>query len=104
MANNTADINKREKREAKRDGAQLVKNSGRGFQKGDAKTDRFLIDYKFNEKSFSLTLKNWIKLQQQAWKEGQRLPIISVVFDERTKLAIVPWEIIEETGILDGRD
>ena len=35
-----------ENQEAKRDKAKPVKNSGRGFRKGDATFHRFLLDYK----------------------------------------------------------
>ena len=42
-----------EKEEIKKDGAQGVKNSGRGMMKGDAKLGKFLVDYKHNGKTFT---------------------------------------------------
>jgi hypothetical protein len=83
--------NKLEKNEAKKDNVSLVKNSGRGFEKGDAKIDQFLIDYKFNAKSFQLSLVNWKKLTRDAWNEDHRSPIISIKFEDGTKLAILDW-------------
>lgn len=97
-----SDINKKERREAKRDGIKPVKNSGRGYQKGDALSRDFLVDYKFNAASFQLTINNWIKLQKQAWQEGQRLPAICIKFANDTKIAIIPWEIFKEA--LDGTE
>ena len=45
-----------ERGEAKRDGAKLQKNSGRGqYQKGDATWRSFVVDYKEYEKSISIT-------------------------------------------------
>jgi hypothetical protein len=98
------DYNKMERNEAKRDNVKLVKNSGRGYMKGDARTERFLIDYKFNATSFALSLKNWTKLQKDAWKEGQRFPMICVKFANDQKVGIVPWEILKEAGLLDDNE
>ena len=47
-----------EKEEIKKDKAKGVKNSGRGFKKGDAVLNKFLVDYKHNEKTFTLTHEN----------------------------------------------
>lgn len=90
------DINKLEKKEARRDGATLVPNSGRGYSKGDAKLKDFLIDYKFNSKSFSLTQDNWEKLRKQAWGENHREPLISVVFTDGPKVDIIDHDMLME--------
>lgn len=95
------EYNKMERKEAKKDGINPVRNSGRGVVKGDALSPRFLVDYKFNATSFQLRLQNWIKLQRDAWKEGQRLPIICIKFEDETKVGIIPWEVLKEIG-LDG--
>lgn len=100
----TNEYNRREAKEAKRDNFKLVKNSGRGHIKGDAKAEEFLVDYKFNKSSFTLSVKSWIKLTKDAWKEGQRQPIICIVFDGDRKVGIVPWDILKEKGIVDGND
>ena len=42
-----------EQEEIKRDKAKAVKNSGRGLRKGDASLNKFLLDYKHNEKTFN---------------------------------------------------
>lgn len=89
--------NAEEFREAKRDGAKLVKNSGRGFHKGDALIgDEFMVDYKHNAKSFSLTNKNWKKLVLDAWGEDRRSPIIKVIFEDDTKIGIIDWAWLQE--------
>lgn len=84
---------KRESKEAKKDGASLVANSGRGKDKGDAKLPGYLLDYKHNEKTFTITSENWAKHRRDAWKDNYREPIISVVFGDGTKLAIIDWNI-----------
>jgi len=88
--------NRLEEREAKKDGFELVRNSGRGREKGDAKNDNFLVDYKFNKKSFQLTNTAWKKLLKDAWKSCQRNPLIIVKFEDGAKVAIVEWETLKE--------
>lgn len=87
-----------EKEEIKKDKAKGVKNSGRGIKKGDAILNKFLVDYKHNEKSFTLTLKSWIKMRKDAFNSNYRYPCISVVMGENseTKVAIVDWEVFRE--------
>ena len=91
--------NQMEIKEAKRDGVTPVRNSGRGKAKGDARDDEFLIDYKFNAKSFTLTSENWKKLTRQAWKESQRSPLIIVCFEDGTKLGIIDYQYIQENSL-----
>lgn len=100
----TNEYNRMEAKEAKKDGFRTVRNSGRGTMKGDAKSTSFLIDYKFNAKSFTLSLKNWMTLKRQAWNEGQRNPLIVVKFEDGTKVGIVQWDILVENGVIDGID
>jgi hypothetical protein len=87
-----------EKEEIKKDKAKGVKNSGRGFKKGDAMLNKFLVDYKHNEKTFTLTHENWLNLRLDAWRSNYRYPCISVVFgkDSETKLAIIDWQVFKE--------
>lgn len=94
------DYNKQEKVEAKRDGAVLVKNSGRGDEKGDAKLDvgdwRFLVDYKHYDNTFSVSKTAWKKLKLDAWNSKHRSPLIKLVYnDTNTELAIIEWEIFK---------
>jgi hypothetical protein len=85
-----------ERRQAKRDGAKPVKNSGRGHEKGDAKLPGFLMDYKFNDKSFQLTADNWVKFSNQAWKQDRREPIICVNFGDGSRIAIIDWSVFRQ--------
>lgn len=91
-------MKRNEKEEAKRDGAKQVKNSGRGFRKGDAVMNKFVIDYKHNGKSFSLTREGWIKLRKDAWKSTYKHPCLSVVLgpDSDVKVAIIEWDVFKE--------
>ena len=87
-----------EKEEIKWDGAKGVKNSGRGMAKGDAKLGSFLIDYKLNEKTFTLTRAAWRKMRKDAWNSQYRHPGISVVLgeDSDVKVAIIEWTFFRE--------
>lgn len=81
-----------EKREARMDGATLVPNSGRGFRKGDAVLDDWLIDYKHNNVTFSITVKNWRKHKKDAWNDGRKEPVYKVVLEDDVKVAVIDWE------------
>jgi len=87
-----------EKEEAKRDSAAQVKNSGRGFRKGDATMNQFVIDYKHNGSTFTLTREAWIKMRKDSWRSNYKYPCISVVFGENsdTKVAIIDWEVFKD--------
>jgi len=90
-----------EKSEARRDGARLQKNSGRGkFQKGDAKTDHLLIDYKEASRSFTLNQKVWGKVCSDAVKVDTTLsPALKIILGEgnsKVRLAIVEWALLEQ--------
>ena len=97
-------MKRNEKEEAKRDGAKQVKNSGRGFRKGDAVMNKFVIDYKHNGKSFSLTREGWIKLRKDAWKSTYKHPCLSIVLgpDSDVKVAIIEWDVFKE--LIENRD
>lgn len=88
--------NHREKRQAKMDGATPVRNSGRGFRKGDAVWNDYLVDYKHNAKTFTLTAKNWAKHAKDAWNEDHRIPMVKVIFEDGTEVAMIPWDTLVE--------
>ena len=87
-----------EKEEIKKDKAKPVKNSGRGFKKGDAEFHEFLLDYKHNGASFTLTRIAWMKMRKDAWKANHKYPCISVVLgeDSDVKVAIIEWHVFKE--------
>lgn len=90
-----------ERGEARRDGAKLQKNSGRGqFSKGDATWKMFLIDYKEYSKSFSVTLKEWAKVCRDAARTGlDSYPLIKVVLgpdEKKIRLGVLEWSMLEE--------
>lgn len=96
-----------EKREAALDGAKPIKNSGRGFKKGDALLDgKWLIDYKHNESTFTLKASAWAKHSKDAWNDGQYNPAIKVVFGDGRMVAIIDWDdfisLKEQAGEGDG--
>lgn len=87
-----------EKSEIKRDKAKAVKNSGRGFRKGDATLNQFVIDYKHNTSTFTLTRDAWIKMRKDSWRSNYKYPCISVVLgeDSDTKVAIIDWDVFRD--------
>lgn len=89
-----------EKSEAKRDGAKLQKNSGRGkIQKGDALWRGFCVDYKEYSKSFTVDKKVWGKICNDAWASGNREPAIKLILGEgysKTRIALISWSRLEE--------
>jgi hypothetical protein len=87
-----------EKEEIKKDKAKPVKNSGRGVKKGDATLNKFLVDYKHNSKTFTLSHKAWKKLVKDSWGDNYKYPCISVVMgkDSETKVAIIDWDVFKE--------
>ena len=97
------DYNKREKAEAKRMGAQLNKNSGRGMKKGDGRWSNFLVDWKFAAKSFTLNKDVWAKVVTDTLKsDREKNPALIIVLgegNETVRLAIIEQEVLEE---LDG--
>lgn len=87
-------FNRKEQRQAKKDGAKVVSNSGRGFVKGDAMWKDYLVDYKHNAKTFTLSNVNWQKHAADSWKEDHRIPMVKVIFEDGTELAIIPWDML----------
>lgn len=82
-----------EKGEAKRDGAKLQLNSGRGqFQKGDATLDGWCIDYKEYPKGFTVNKTAWGKICTDAFKSGNLEPALKIVLGEggqKTRLFVI---------------
>jgi hypothetical protein len=93
-----------EKQEIKKDKAKAVKNSGRGLRKGDATLYRFLLDYKHNASTFTLTHQSWTKMRKDAWRSEYRYPCISVVLGENSdvKVAIIDWDVFKD--LVEGTD
>ncbi len=87
--------------EAKRDGARLQKNSGRGhYQKADAKKGDLSIDYKEHEKSFSLSKKVWAKVCSDALRNGLDYnPVLKIILgaagERKVRLAVIEWSYFE---------
>lgn len=86
-----------ESSEAKRDGARLQKNSGRGaHKKADAIQDDLSVDYKEHSKSFSINRKGWAKVCTDAAKNGaDYVPVLKIILGEgmrRIRLAIIGWD------------
>jgi hypothetical protein len=89
-----------EKGEAKRDGAKLTKNSGRGqYQKGDAILDIFTIDYKEYPKGFTVNKDAWAKICGDAYRNNRSEPALKIVLGEgnqTTRLFVVAEHIIQD--------
>jgi hypothetical protein len=90
-----------ERSEAKRDGAKLQKNSGRGpYQKGDAQWNDFVVDYKEYEKSISITKEIWSKVCTDTFKVGRdKFPVLKLILgsnNDKIRLAVIEWALLEE--------
>jgi len=95
------DYNKREKAEAKRMGAKLHKNSGRGrAKKGDGSWRNFLVDWKFASRSFALNADVWAKVVSDCLlTDKEKNPCLIIVLGEGSqtvRLAIIEQEVLEE--------
>lgn len=90
-----------EEEEARRDGASLQRNSGRGkWAKGDAVWKGCLVDYKEAKKSFTLNRKVWSKICTDALKVSiDYSPVLKVIIGEpgelKVRLAVVEWSYLE---------
>ena len=89
-----------ERSEIKRDGAKAQKNSGRGkYQKGDAKWNSFLVDYKESKVSFTLNKDVWAKICTDTFKVSREMhPALKLIIGEESKvrLGIIEWTLLEE--------
>lgn len=86
-----------EESEAKRDGATLQPNSGRGkHKKGDATLGPFLIDYKEYAKSFGVSISVWAKLSKDAILKGKKQPALKLVLGENDGRKTRVWVIGDE--------
>ena len=91
-----AEFNDEERRQAKRDGAVLVKNSGRGQRKGDAIMGNLMIDYKFTGKnSYTINRAKLNDFRRQAWTEDKD-PVTVVIFTDgkQEEYAICDWQYL----------
>jgi hypothetical protein len=89
-----------ERSEVKRDGAKAQKNSGRGdYQKGDAKWNKFLVDYKEASASFTLNKPVWSKICTDTFRVSRDMhPALKIIIgnDSKVRLGIIEWAVLEE--------
>lgn len=76
-------------------GAKKIKNSGRGFVKGDALWERFTVDVKEYEKSFSINRDVWGKICSDAVK-NRTDPCLLLVIAGQTRLAVIELDVLEQ--------
>lgn len=80
-----------EQSEAKRAGAKLHRNSGRGWiEKGDANLGPFLVDFKEANKSFTLNRAVWAKVQTDALRM-RMIPTLGVALGETEAEKVRLW-------------
>lgn len=87
-----------ERGEAKRIGANLHKNSGRGMKKADMSWNDYVVDSKEYSKSFSLSQDVWAKIVTDTLKvDRSKSPALLVVLGDKhkTRLAIIEWSEFE---------
>lgn len=91
-----------ESKHAKKDGADLQPNSGRGSHaKGDAvlktPTGLYVVDYKEYSKSFSISTDNWSKLCGDAMAvDWSSEPLFKIVLDEDVEIGALDWSWLME--------
>lgn len=89
-----------ERSEVKRDSATAQKNSGRGdYQKGDAKWNGFLVDYKEAGSSFTLNKDVWSKICTDTFRVDRNMfPALKIIIGKESKvrLAIIEWATLED--------
>lgn len=89
-----------ERSEAKRDGARLQKNSGRGkIQKGDSVMGDFVVDYKEYNESISVSKKMWAKICSDAFTVSRdKHPVLKLVLGDKypTRIAVIEWDTFME--------
>ena len=94
------DFNKEEAALAKKIGAKVVRNSGRGqFSHGDMQLGDFLIDAKFTETYFGLSHGSWAKVCTDASK-ARRDPALFVVMGEEKQIKTTVV-VVEQSIFLD---
>lgn len=88
--------NKTEAAEVKRFGGTLVKNSGRGFHKGDAILGPFLVDVKEYSKTFGLSTAMWAKVSTDAIRKERKIPALNVILGGRLRLWVIEEKMFFE--------
>lgn len=84
-----------ERSEVKRDGAKAQKNSGRGqIQKGDAKLNPFVVDYKEYPNGFRVDKNSWGKICMDAIKSGGEPALKVILGEDNNKVRL--WVISDE--------
>lgn len=88
---------KQETRTAKEFGGKVTPASGAlDGAKGDVRTNSFLIENKFTDKSwYRLDLKIWDKIFKEATKDGLRTPLMQIDIQELQLIVGVSYDIIE---------
>ncbi len=71
---------KQEERIAKQIGGKTVVASGALWgAKGDIRTDKYLVEAKYTDTNhYTLNVKTWNKIEQEAIKDGLRIPVMCV--------------------------
>lgn len=93
--------NKSEQNELRRMGAKAHKNSGRGMVKGDGSLDRYVVDVKEYQNSFSVSRDVWAKICTDTLKvDPEKEPLLCIVLGKpeqpKTRLGILAWSELEE--------
>ncbi len=86
---------KQEKRVAKEIGGKVQVASGAMWHsKADVRLDKFLIECKTTEKPFySLTLKVWDKIAQEALRDGMRAPLMQIdLEDGKSSVCVISYD------------
>lgn len=94
--------NKTEQSIINRMGGTPHKNSGRGMKKGDGSYENFTVDVKEAKASFTLNKNVWSKICTDAMKNRGTDPMLLVVLDGQTRLAVIELGVLEQ--LLENQD
>lgn len=95
--------NKTEQSIIRQMGGAPHKNSGRGkVKKGDGSYENFTVDVKEAKSSFTLNKDVWAKICTDSLKNRGTDPMLLVVLDGQTRLAVIELAVLEE--LLEDKD
>ena len=63
--------------------------------KGDGTWEEFLVDVKEANKTFTISKQTWGKVCKDALTHREKDPMLLVVLDGNTRLAVIEFEVLE---------
>lgn len=84
---------------AKKFSGTRIRGSGCGAQKGDIRSEKYLIEAKETSKdSYTLDIQKLLKLTREAFR-AQRIPVFCIQFGDNTEIALIESENCGDTFV-----